>query len=136
MVTSSRAYIGLDVGEKRIGVAYADDAVRIAIGLTTLSVNGTERTKLHEIVTDKHITDIIVGHPRNQSGEPTAQTRFVENMVRDLLHGFPVAVHYQDESLTSVVAEERLKALRMPYDKADIDRESAVIILQDFLESH
>ena len=45
-----------------------------------------------------------------------------------------VDVVFQDESLTSVIAEERLKSFRRPYTKEDIDAEAASIILQDYIE--
>ena len=43
---------------------------------------------------------------------------------------------YQDESLTSVMAEEKLKSSGKPYEKADIDALAAALILQDYLETH
>ena len=43
---------------------------------------------------------------------------------------------FQDESLTSVMAEDRLKASGKPYEKGDIDAMAATIILQDYLEIH
>ena len=46
-----------------------------------------------------------------------------------------VPYSFQDESLTSVMAETRLSADRKPYTKADIDAQAAVMILQDYLEA-
>ena len=76
----------------------------------------------------------MVGYPRNQSGDPTAQTAVAEALA-DQLQGM-AAVVFQDESLTSVMAEDRLKTAGKPYEKADIDAHAAVIILQDYLETH
>lgn len=128
-------YLGLDVGERRIGVAYADSSVPIAVPLLTLTVDGTERDKLHDLIRERSISHVIIGQPRNQSGAPTAQTAVVRAAAEKLLHGQAVTIHYQDESLTSVTAEEHLKASRLPYEKADIDKHAAAIILQDFLDT-
>lgn len=126
--------LALDVGTKRIGVAVADTIVPIARPLTTLAVDGTEVDQIQKIVTNQLIETIVVGYPRNQSGDPTAQTAIAEEFAGKL-DGIATIV-FQDESLTSVIAEDRLKASKKPYDKADIDVQAAVIILQDYLETH
>lgn len=131
---TAKNLIALDVGEKRIGVASATTAIAIAIPLTTLPVDGTEIKAIAEIVLNERVSKIIVGYPRNQSGEPTAQTAYVEAFAKNLKDIAPV--EFQDESLTSVAAEQRLKSYRKPFTKEDIDAQAAVIILQDYLEMH
>lgn len=125
--------IALDVGEKRIGVASATTTVAIAIPLTTLPVDGNEIRAIAEIVVNEKVSKIIVGYPRNQSGEPTAQTAYVEAFAKNLED--IATIEFQDESLTSVAAEQRLKSYGKPYTKEDIDAQAAVIILQDYLEA-
>lgn len=127
-------YLGLDIGTRRIGVAYAEADVPIAIPLITLTVDGTETARLEQLITGKNVTDVVVGLPRNSRGETNAQTASVKDAVELLLKGQPVKLHFQDESLTSVIAEEQLKLQGKPYDKADIDMQAAIIILQDYLE--
>lgn len=127
--------IALDVGEKRIGVAIADTAVRIAITHDTIEVDGHEIEAIAEIVIGEGATTIVVGYPRNQSGEPTAQTEYARDFA-DKLKDLDAAIVFQDESLTSVLAEERLKSYGRPYNKGDIDAQAAAIILQDYLENH
>ncbi len=126
--------IALDVGTKRIGVAAADTIVPVASPLTTLDVDGTEIEKIHQLVQDRSVEKIVVGYPRNQAGEPTDQTAFSEEFAQKLKDS--VEVVFQDESLTSVMAEDRLKASGKPYTKADIDAFAATIILQDYLEQN
>jgi putative Holliday junction resolvase len=126
--------LALDVGTKRIGVAGADTTVPVAVPLTTLDVDGNELDKLRELVRERSVQTVIVGYPRNQSGEPTDQTGISEAFA-DKVKEF-AAVEFQDESLTSVTAEQRLKASGKPYVKADIDAFAAAIILQDYLELH
>jgi putative holliday junction resolvase len=124
--------IALDVGTKRIGVAIADTLVPIASPFTTIEVDGDEMGSITGIVKDKLIEVIVVGYPRNQSGDPTEQTLITERLAKQL-EGIAKIV-FQDESLTSVMAEDRLKSRGKPYDKAAIDAEAATIILQDYLE--
>ena len=75
----------------------------------------------------------MVGYPRNQSGEPTQQTAYVEQFV-EALQPVDATIKYQDESLTSIKAEDILKKRKKPYEKGDIDALAASLILQDYLE--
>lgn len=126
--------IALDVGTKRIGVAAADSAVPVAIPLATVEVDGNELEAVRAIVGDRAVDTVVVGYPRNQAGEATDQTAISEAFGRQVA-AF-ATVEYQDESLTSIMAEGRLKAMGKPYTKADIDAYAAMIILQDYLEQH
>jgi putative Holliday junction resolvase len=132
---ASRALISLDVGEKRIGVSVADAGIGIAVPFVTIEVDGNEIEAIAEIILKENADTIVVGYPRNQQGEPTAQTAYVEDFVTKL-KDIDAAIVFQDESLTSVMAEEQLKAHNRPYTKGDIDSQAATIILQDYLEQH
>ena len=132
---ASSTLVGLDVGEKRIGVSVADAGVRIAVPFTTVEVNGDEINAIAEIVVKEGADTIVVGYPRNQAGEATAQTAYVEAFVKKI-ETLAATIAYQDESLTSVMAEQQLKSHNKPYSKGDIDSQAAAIILQDYLELH
>ncbi|MES2630469.1 MAG: Holliday junction resolvase RuvX [Patescibacteria group bacterium] len=132
---SNRALIGLDVGEKRIGVAVADGSVRIAVPFTTIEVDGSEIQAIAELAIKEDAEAFIVGYPRNQKGEVTAQTDYVENFAKQLEDIGPKII-FQDESLTSVIAEQRLIDQKKPYSKGDIDAQAASIILQDYVEAN
>lgn len=132
-MSQSKSFLALDVGEKRIGVAVGDSGVRIAVPFETIEVDGKELERIARIVVDENTDTIVVGYPRNQSGEPTAQTAYVEEFAKTL-HDLAPDVVFQDESLTSVLAEQRLKAQGGAYTKGDIDAQAAAIILQDYLE--
>lgn len=126
--------ICLDVGEKRIGVAVGDLGVLIASPLITLDVDGSEIDAIAKIMSDNGADTLVVGYPRNQSGEPTAQTKFVSDFA-DKLSEIVKNIIFQDESLTSVIAEDQLKSYGRPYSKSDIDSAAATIILQDYLNA-
>jgi putative Holliday junction resolvase len=129
-----KRYLGLDIGTKRIGLARADSDLRIAYPFDTLEVDGNEIDRLKKIVADEYIDLIVAGYPRNQQGNPTEQTRYTENYLSSIKNELPGIV-YQDESLTSVMAEESLKTSGKTYSKGDIDAKAAAIILQDYLDS-
>jgi len=131
----NKTYLSLDVGEKRIGVAVGDTMVKIAVPLDTVEVDGSEVEKIARHVVRESPSAVVIGYPRNQSGEATAQTAFVEAFAEKLKDIAPEIV-FQDESLTSVLAENRLKSYGKPYTKADIDAQAAALILQDYLEQH
>lgn len=130
-----KKFIGLDVGERRIGVAVGDSSLKMAWPHSTIIVDGQEAQRLSDILESEQITDIVVGRPRNQRGEPTGQTKSVESFAHRVLANNKLPVHWQDESVTSVMAEERLQASGKTYSKEDIDAQAAAIILQDFLEA-
>ena len=130
----ARNLLALDVGEKRIGMAMADTAVRIAVPFGWLEHTETILTDLAEVLLRHEIDVIVVGYPRNQSGEPTKQTAYVEEFVKTIAElDIDAEIVYQDESLTSVQAEARL-GTRIK-NKGEIDAEAASIILQDYLEA-
>lgn len=134
MTQINHHYIALDVGEKRIGVAEAESSTRFPRPMGVVEVDGMELERLREMVSECAPSEIIIGYPRNQNGEPTKQTEKVMKFA-SLLAVLGIPIVYQDESLTSVLAEEHLKKQKKPYTKADIDSHAAAIILGDFLEA-
>lgn len=134
-MSRNQNFIALDVGEKRIGIAAGESGVRIAVPLETIVVDGSELARIAKIIIDDKIDIVVVGYPRNQSGEPTAQTAYAETFAKQLEDIAPKLM-FQDESLTSVMAEQRLQSYGKPYEKGDIDALAAAIILQDYMEQH
>lgn len=128
--------LGLDVGEKRIGVARADSTTRIAVPVGFISVNGSEWGEIDRLAKLNNTNLFVLGLPRSNEGNETKQSQYVKAFAKKLLEQIPEArIRFQDESLTSVMAEERLKKRKKKYEKGEIDEEAACIILQDFLES-
>ena len=129
--------IGLDVGTKRIGVAKADTSVRIAIPNGYVLVNGQEIPEILRIAKLNDTNFFVVGLPRSNDGNETAQSAYARKFAGTLAASMPGArIYFQDESLTSVVAEERLKKRKKNFEKGEIDAEAASIILQDFIENY
>lgn len=132
-MTRTKQLLGLDVGAVRIGVAMGDSGVRIAIPHGVIDVDGNEIEAVARLVIANDIDIVVIGYPRNQSGEPTAQTASVEDFAARL-QDLDAQIVFEDESLTSVIAEKRLIARGKPYSKADVDSEAAVVFLQDYME--
>jgi len=132
-MTKSVSLVCLDVGEKRIGVAVGDNLIKIAVPFETVEVDGNEIASIAKIFTNQRADILVVGYPRNQSGEATAQTAYVEQFVAKLAD-ISDKIVYQDESLTSVMAEQLLKSHNRPYSKGDIDAQAAALILKDYIE--
>lgn len=133
-MNQNSAIIALDVGEKRIGMAVAETGVKIAHPLTTVTVDGQELHYIADYIEKEGAATVVLGYPRNQAGEATAQTAYVEAFAERLKEVTDVPLVFQDESLTSVLAEERLRSYGKPYTKDEIDAQAATLILQDYLE--
>jgi putative Holliday junction resolvase len=129
--------LALDVGERRIGVALASTIARIAAPLVTIDtkeisdVYGT----IEGLAKENSATVLVVGLPTDMKGDDTDQTRYCRQFAAELGEKINLPVVLQNETATSIAAEERLKASGKPYNKGDIDAYSAVIILQDYLAS-
>lgn len=129
-------FIGLDVGNVRIGVAIASVEARIARPYTTLSNNQAIFETINEIITDNDVIGVVVGLPRGMDGQMTAQTRAAVTFAESLKSAIAVPVHMQDETLTSKAAEAELEARKQPYRKEAIDALAATYILKDYLEEY
>ena len=135
--------LGIDVGERRVGLAVSDPTGTLARPLATLSVAGSEdavaRVKL-EIdrlaAEDDGLTSVVVGRPSSLDGSPTAQTGRVEAFIRALAGRTTLPVVWMDERLTSREAESRLAIRERDWRrrKQRLDAAAAAIILQDYLD--
>ena len=135
---SKKNLICLDVGTRRIGVALADSSIRIAIPFTTVEVddeNHSEIDEINKIIVNEKIDIMVVGLPRNLSGEETAQSVYTKKFAENFKYSVK-KLEFQDGSLTSVQAENLLKSYKKPYSKGDIDMNAAAIILSDYLEEN
>lgn len=129
--------LGLDVGEKRIGIAKGDTDTRIAIPVGYILADGSEWQRLARYAELFGASAFVVGLPRNNEGAETKQSLYARNFAKTLSKKLPkgIDIVFQDESLTSVVAEERLRARKKNFEKGEIDAEAAAVILQDYLET-
>ena len=136
--------IGLDVGDKTIGIAVSDPLGITAQGITTLERVGIRKDagKVLDMVKEYDCDTIVMGLPLSMSGEDSEQTQKVrdfrtmlENKMRSTgMKG--IDVQWQDERLTTVQAERILIAADVSRKKRKqvIDKQAAVVILQTYLD--
>ncbi len=131
--------LGLDIGQRRIGVAGCDGTGLIATGLTTL-----ERTNFrHDLAQLKHWVDLrqaqilVVGLPYTMSGNLGYQAEKIQTIAERFSQSLEIPLEYIDERLTSIEAQEQLKMQKRfnaRQDKGMIDKQAAAIILQQWLD--
>jgi putative Holliday junction resolvase len=137
--------VGLDVGERRIGVAVSDVTRTLARPLGVLRPAGLDvdavRLSADEIGRlageEDGVAAIVVGLPRRLDGTPTDMTRRVEQFARQLEARTALPVTLQDERLSSREAESRLALREKDWRvrKQHLDAAAAAVILQDYLDS-
>lgn len=128
--------LGLDIGLARTGVALANSIARIARPLCAIEGIDNLPTDVLALVQEHASVAIIVGLPRNMGGQDTEQTQIVRQQAERIREIVSVPLYFTDEAMTSVRAEEELKARKKPYVKADIDMLAAVYILEDYTSQH
>ena len=133
-MAAKKSILALDVGDRRVGVALADSQIKIAVPYGYLERSDKIIQQITELMLDHDIDTLVIGYPRNQSGEATKQTESVEQFAEELAEiEIDADLVFQDESLSSVEAERRLGRVK---DKGEIDAEASSIILQDYLEQN
>ncbi|NIP79215.1 MAG: Holliday junction resolvase RuvX [Gemmatimonadetes bacterium] len=134
--------LGVDFGERRVGLALSDPTGTIARPLPTLKRRRGKRPPVAPVarLAEEHdVEEIVVGLPLTLEGEDSDWTREVRDFGEKLAErtGRPVA--FQDERMTSVRAERAVRSLGLPKQKREekerIDAAAAVLILQAYLDS-
>lgn len=133
--------LGLDFGSKTVGVAVSDGLLLTAQGVETIErkdENKLRKTcaRIEELIGEYEITEIVLGLPKNMNnteGERVEKTKAFGEML-ERRTGLPV--HYWDERLTTVAAEQILmeSGVRRENRKAVIDKVAAGLILQGYLD--
>jgi putative holliday junction resolvase len=128
-------YIAFDIGTKRIGVAVSDESGIIARPLLTLEVGHSLFPKIGEIIEAEKPQLAVFGIPRHQTGEEGLMAEEIREFAKGVECEYNIKVDFEDESGTSIVAEERLKARGMDYMKVkeNVDAEAACVILESYL---
>ena len=137
--------IGLDLGEKRIGVAAADDRTRVAIPVTTVKVTGDEVESVVSLLSEQRADQVVVGLPLSLSGAIGPQGQHVLEVVEKLRAHLSIPVHTWDERLTTVQAGRTARGSRGYFGPrrgksarsaiAGRDAAAAAIMLQAFIDS-
>ena len=128
-------YLGIDFGTKRAGLALSDETGTIATPLETVETGGALK-RILEIISEKEVSEIVVGEPKEGSSMETELKEFVAQLSLETF----LPVHMQNEQFTSVFADqfrdyEKPKARQTKKDSSKKkDESAAAIILQRYLD--
>ena len=129
-------YLGIDWGEKRIGLAFADE-IGVALPLPA-AVEPTKKARLKhisDVIRQRSVATLVVGYPLNMDGSVGFKAEEVDAFIVELERRFQLPVHRVDERLSSHSVEQGYKGRRRPdRQSGEIDSRAAALILQDFIE--
>ncbi|WOO41537.1 Holliday junction resolvase RuvX [Rubellicoccus peritrichatus] len=143
-------YLGIDYGEKRIGLAYADE---VGIAVPIPAAVDSEKEKrfqyIAEVIQQRRIQSLVVGYPYNMDGSAGFKAREVDAFIDELTSRFDLETHRIDERLTSHQAtsdmaaleggkrrkKKSVKARQAARRTGELDSRAAALILREFLES-
>ena len=136
--------LGLDVGDKTIGVAVSDELDITAQGVTTIDRVGLRKDagKVMDYVREYDCDTVVIGLPINLDGSDSVQTEKVREfrtMLENKMRSSGMAdvkVEWQDERFTTVIAERVLMEANMKRKsrKEVVDKQAAIIILQSYMD--
>lgn len=131
--------LGVDPGERRVGLALADEETRFARPLEVIDVAATDPLgRIGEVVVEHGVTLVVVGKPVSLSGGDGAAVENAAPFVASLRGTLPVDVVEHDERLTTVIAERGLRAggAGAAARKKIRDAVAAQVMLQGYLDTH
>jgi len=132
-------FMGIDYGEKRIGIALSDPLLTFAYPLTTLINNSSIFSELKKIINDKSITKIILGFPPIRFKSSKELSEKVLRFKSEIESLNKVEIILWDEEYSSAIAKEKIiqsvskKSKRKEKDL--LDKFAAAVILQEYLDS-
>ena len=132
--------LGLDHGDRRIGLALSDPMQIIAKPFKTIDLKNIENlfVVLNDIIIEYNVEVIIVGYPVSLKNESSIQTKKVLDFVDRLKENVTIEVKLYDERLTSKIAKEVLimQGVKTGHNKQDIDKTAAAVFLQNYLDEN
>ena len=131
--------LGIDLGEKRIGIAVSDSNGKVATPIQVLVRSKStkqDHNKINELVNEWEAEIVVVGMPYSLNGSKGPAARLVEKEVEKLSDSISVPVTIHDERLTTVMAEKELdvQGLNSKKQRGVIDQVAASVILQSWLD--
>ncbi|MBD2844545.1 Holliday junction resolvase RuvX [Paenibacillus sp. IB182496] len=131
--------MGLDYGDRRIGVAVSDELGWTAqgVGVVETSRSGREFDRLADLAREHEATEIVVGLPKNMNGTVGPRGEICIAFAQTLREKLQLPVHLWDERLTTVSAERTLLEADVSRKKRKlvIDKMAAALILQNYLDA-
>jgi len=138
MTEYDKTFIGIDYGERRIGLAKSDPTGLIASALTTIEINSQRDAieQLENIFAEYQPNGLVIGYPTHQSGDKSKICLQIDKFIEKLSKIYNGEIFKVDEKYSSKEAISIIHAhgKKIGQDKKRIDRLAAVIILQRFLD--
>jgi len=132
---AARTLLGFDYGLKRIGVAVGQELTGTASALLTVRANDgkPDWATVSKLISQWQPDELVVGLPLNMDGS-FHELSYRAQRFGNQLHGrYSLLVHFMDERLSSLGAEQELKGKSRKIQAADIDKVAAKIILESWL---
>jgi putative Holliday junction resolvase len=137
-MTQKGKILGIDYGDKRIGVAISDPDRMVAFGKTVIQNESLEKAvgAVKNLCEEEKITEIVLGLPLNMDGTETEQTDKVKKFKDSLEQAIKLPINLHDERMTSVESDGILNTLgvRGNARKEEQDKIAASLILQNYLD--
>ena len=131
--------LGLDYGDRRIGLALSDPSKMIASPFKFIINTGDDELldSLKILIVEEDIEAIIVGLPIGLKGQETKQTTKVRAFA-ELLSSLTIPISFEDERFSSVSAEKSMiqQKIKTGHNKGMIDQRAAAIFLQQYLDRY
>lgn len=129
-------YLGIDYGEKRIGLAISDRNNSVAKAYGVIPHNIKTPQLLSEIIVKEKVDGIVVGLPLGIDEKPTQASLRIEEYFQNIGDILQVPIYYINEEMSTVYANASLRAMHIirKRKKTHIDQEAARIILQMYLD--
>ena len=128
--------LSIDYGKKRIGLALSDPLFIFAYSFKTLINDKNLWKNIGEIINEKNVVKVILGWPNEEKNKLLAN--IISNFKKEIEKRFKLEVITWDEEYTSAIAQERIiesvTKKKTRRDKGLIDRNSAAVILQEYLD--
>jgi putative Holliday junction resolvase len=130
--------LGVDIGERRIGLAVTDDTGVMAFPLRIIDLKREPFTAVADAARAQRVDGVVVGLPKGHGGIEGYQAREVRAAVAELEPLLDVPVVYADELLTSAIAERVLadSGVSARERRGKLDAIAASIMLQGYLDDH
>jgi len=129
-------YIGIDLGTRRIGLAFGDElGVGTPLPALTQADAAERRAALLAVIRERRADEIVLGHPLNMDDTAGPKAKEAEAFAEQLRRELGLRVHLVDERLTSYEAESSIAKSKRRSVRASgiIDSRAATLILQDYL---
>ena len=130
------AIIGLDVGDKHIGVAMAIGNIAIPVAVIERTEEAKDMERIAALTQDYETELIVIGLPRSMDGSIGAQAELVLEFAKSLSNHTDIPIDMCDERLTTVTADRLLQesGAKRKQRKANIDAMAATVILQAYID--